>query len=564
MADTFKTIKVTQSVPGGPLQEQLVGAVSSSSSPGPGSPDAGKVLVLDSTGQIDSSFISGGGSTAFSAITGSTNTTAAMIVGTGASLTFSGSGVINANEIIGLSITGGSPTHAGQLLISQPGNTSVAFADPLVQGLYAAGSNITTPPVFAAPTTIQPVLIGGSDYSGPALQNWKVDSSGLGYVSVSNAVTISGTVAATQSGTWNIGTVTTITNPVTVSGTVAVSSVGGTVTVTGTVAATQSGTWDIGTITNPVAVTGTFFQATQPVSGTVTANQGTSPWVVSVTSTTITGTVAVTQSTSPWVVSGTVTTTPPTHASTNVDQIGGAAIALGQTTMSASVPVVIASDQTSVPVTAAQSTAANLNATVVGTGTFAVQAAQSGTWNIGTVATITNPVAVTGTFFQATQPVSIAANVPVTQVTSPWVVSLTSTTVTGTVAVTQSTSPWVTSENHFTHTLNQDGSGNVGVTVQNSSSTATATAQTAVSSSSGSVLATNANRKECMVVNTGITVVYIALGQTPTTSAYHVALSACTSAANDGTGGTYVSDLWKGAINAICAVSGTVCVTELT
>lgn len=41
--------------------------------------------------------------------------------------------------------------------------------------------------------------------------------------------------------------------------------------ISGTVAATQSGTWNIGTvdtITNPVAVTGTFWQATQPVSGT--------------------------------------------------------------------------------------------------------------------------------------------------------------------------------------------------------------------------------------------------------------------------------------------------------
>lgn len=54
-----------------------------------------------------------------------------------------------------------------------------------------------------------------------------------------------------------------------------------------------------------------------------------------------------------------------------------------------------------------------------------------------------NSVAVTGTFFPATQPVS------------------------GTVAVTQSTSPWITSDNHFTHNLNQDGSGNVGVNVQN-------------------------------------------------------------------------------------------------
>jgi len=38
---------------------------------------------------------------------------------------------------------------------------------------------------------------------------------------------------------------------------------------------------------------------------------------------------------------------------------------------------------------------------------------QSGTWNIGTLTSITNPVAVTGTFFQATQPVSIAATVTV-------------------------------------------------------------------------------------------------------------------------------------------------------
>ena len=77
--------------------------------------------------------------------------------------------------------------------------------------------------------------------------------------------------------------------------------------VSGTVAATQSGTWNIGTltsITNPVAVTGTFWQATQPVSGTVTANQGTSPWVVS----------------------GTVTTTPPANASTNITQWNSVAL----------------------------------------------------------------------------------------------------------------------------------------------------------------------------------------------------------------------------------------------
>jgi hypothetical protein len=46
-----------------------------------------------------------------------------------------------------------------------------------------------------------------------------------------------------------------------------------------------------------------------------------------------------------------------------------------------------------------------------------VKAIQDGTWNIGTLASITNPVAVTGTFWQATQPVSIAASVTVAQAT---------------------------------------------------------------------------------------------------------------------------------------------------
>ena len=51
---------------------------------------------------------------------------------------------------------------------------------------------------------------------------------------------------------------------------------------------------------------------------------------------------------------------------------------IGSQTSANSLGVVIASDQGAL--TVAQATAANLNATVVGTGTFAVQAAQSGTW----------------------------------------------------------------------------------------------------------------------------------------------------------------------------------------
>lgn len=67
---------------------------------------------------------------------------------------------------------------------------------------------------------------------------------------------------------------------------------------------------------------------------------------------------AVTQASGPWTI--------------NVTQVGGASLALGNTTMSASIPVTIASNQTAFPVT------------------------QSGTWNIGTVTTVTTVSTVTG------------------------------------------------------------------------------------------------------------------------------------------------------------------------
>ena len=72
-----------------------------------------------------------------------------------------------------------------------------------------------------------------------------------------------------------------------------------------------NGTVVIGTVANPLYV-----------QGTVTALQGTSPWVVSLTSTTITGTVAVTQSTSPWVVAGNLTNNNAAPAANNLGVLG--------------------------------------------------------------------------------------------------------------------------------------------------------------------------------------------------------------------------------------------------
>ena len=146
----------------------------------------------------------------------------------------------------------------------------------------------------------------------------------------------------------------------------------------------------------------------------------------------------------------------------------------GQLTSANSLPVVIASDQSAVSITAAQATAANLNATVVGTGTFAtqvtslptitianttfgatqatasslnatvvgtgtfaVQAAQSGTWNVAlnnssnTIGYISNPT----TIYSAQQTVTASATALSSQALSNGIVIKARSTNTGTTYV---------------------------------------------------------------------------------------------------------------------------------
>ena len=230
----------------------------------------------------------------------------------------------------------------------------------------------------------------------------------------------------------------------------------------------SDGTNLLGTSAHPVRIdpTGT---TTQPISGTITANQGTSPWVVSLTSTTITGTVAVTQSTSPWVVSltsttitGTVTvagnlthnnaapaannigvlpavasTAAPTYTTgdqvllstdlsgnlrvvidgtvteqnVNLNQVGGSAIAIGQAAMAASLPVVIASNQSSIPVT--------LTSTTI-TGTVAVTQSSS-PWVVSGTVTTTPPA---NASTNITQWDSVALGAPSAYGTSPGAVNV--------------------------------------------------------------------------------------------------------------------------------------------
>ena len=110
----------------------------------------------------------GGGGTSFAVITSGDNTQADMTVDTGASLSYAGTGVVDANEIGGINVDGNTPSHEGQLLISQPGNTTAVWADPLVQGVS---------PVGTATSGINPVLVGAEDNSGN-LANLNLDSSG--------------------------------------------------------------------------------------------------------------------------------------------------------------------------------------------------------------------------------------------------------------------------------------------------------------------------------------------------------------------------------------------------
>lgn len=229
--------------------------------------------------------------------------------------------------------------------------------------------------------------------------------------------------------------------PITAPGTIAVTGafypatqpVSGTVSVSGTVPV--NGTFYQATQPVSIAsmpstpVTGTFWQATQPVSGTITANAGS-------------GTFAISAAALP-LPSGASTETTLAAISTKT-------LAAGQATMANSSPVVLASNQSAVPVS----------------GTF-WQATQPVSGNVG----VTGSVAVTGTFWQATQPVSGTvtvgnASLAVTgtfwQATQPISGTVTANAGTGTMAVSIASLPALATGANVIGAVTQSGTWNVG------------------------------------------------------------------------------------------------------
>lgn len=98
------------------------------------------------------------------------------------------------------------------------------------------------------------------------------------------------------------------------------------------------------------------------------------------------------------------------------------------------------------------------------------------------------------------------------------------------------------------------------------STTASTAAQASIGTTAGVGLAANANRIEVTFQNTSVNVLKLCLhaSTNPTQTAYHVALNAC-GVADDGTGGVWTSNTWRGAIQVVgSAAATTYVVTELT
>jgi hypothetical protein len=299
----------------------------------------------------------------------------------------------------------------------------------------------------------------------------------------------------------------------------------------------------------PVALpTATITSLTPPAAAAIASAIVANPPAITLASTTITGSVAVT---------GTFfQTTQPVSIAGDVEAVQDTAADFLCTATIASASITALTPPTAAAIAAA--IVANPPTTPV-SGTIA--ATQSGTWTVGISAAQTIAVTNAGTFVvQATLAAETTKVIgTVNQGTSPWIISGAVTNA-GTFAV-QATLAAETTK--VIGTVNISAAQTIAITGP-TSTTANAPSQVAVGTSSVVALASNASRKECTIVNTGTTVLFLGLAQTPTNTAYHIALSPCATA-NDGTGGTYTTDIFKGAINAIgSAVSGTCVVVELT
>src|SRR5208282_2106401 len=227
MADAFQLPKFILT-PTGLIQQTLVGATTGPADTSPPTPpnplDAGKVVVLNANGAINTALTGGGGggggSTDFSQITGLyPNVTAAMVVGNGASLTFidgvDGNGVIDANYLLGAVMQ--YPTVTGQVLTAVM--TSPPMSPPVLSYLDWTTPTGGVTSVNGQTGAVVLVLPQTFNATSPP-QFFKAYNSSMGLFTAAQPSFsgILGTVGISQlSGTYNIsisGTASTITGTV--------------------------------------------------------------------------------------------------------------------------------------------------------------------------------------------------------------------------------------------------------------------------------------------------------------------------------------------------------------
>lgn len=185
------------------------------------------------------------------------------------------------------------------------------------------------------------------------------------------SLTVDGSVSASQSGTWDIGTVSTITNVV------HIDDNAGSITVDGTVTANQGGTWNINNITGTVSLpTGA---ATETTLATLSQSQA-----------------STTSGQSGPLIQGAVTTAAPSYTTGKTNPISlttSGAVRVDGSGSTQPVSGTVAAtqsgswsvDASGVPVPVTDNGG---SLTIDGT----VAATQSGTWNVGTVTSVTNVV----------------------------------------------------------------------------------------------------------------------------------------------------------------------------
>lgn len=162
----------------------------------PAAPSNGNCLVYTTTGQDRWLPGSCSGSAAFSAITSGTNTGAAMVVGSGASLTFSGSGTINASTINGATV-GTATATSGNLLIG----SGTAWVTKAVSGAITLDLNgVAT--LNATQFNALYCQLTGCTMSGPFIAGTSATAAGLVLppTSLASWVPVGGAVVMDASG----------------------------------------------------------------------------------------------------------------------------------------------------------------------------------------------------------------------------------------------------------------------------------------------------------------------------------------------------------------------------